>query len=368
MFAQNNKISIRQLEVMLLLYFFGTAVLFLPAELAETAGNACWLVALFWGLMATAVTLLLSALGQKHPSFSPTDWYCHAFGTFLGKALALLLGIKLLFDGAMELRIFAEIISSSMLPKTPLWLLMAVILLVCGFSARGGIECSGRVAELLFFFMLLPLAVVLIAVAITSTYGRVLPITLPTLGNTWQSSSFFAPVFQGMTVLLFAFPFLKQPERVGKRFGVSTLVATVIFSAIVFLSLAVYGDVVLGKRLMPTLQMMERVSFTGIFLGRQDLLLLWIWMASCFLFLSSVLFFTAHTWQKVCQPKKKKSNLFLCFSLLLVFVVGLLPKDLAAAYFLRLQVAPWLNGIFLVALPVVLLLLERGKRGQKSNG
>ena len=46
MFAENRKISIRQLQMLLLLDCFGTAVLFLPAELAEISGERV----LFWRL------------------------------------------------------------------------------------------------------------------------------------------------------------------------------------------------------------------------------------------------------------------------------------------------------------------------------
>ena len=50
MFAENRKISIRQLQVLLLLDCFGTAVLFLPAELAEISGRGCFFAALLGGL------------------------------------------------------------------------------------------------------------------------------------------------------------------------------------------------------------------------------------------------------------------------------------------------------------------------------
>ena len=49
MFAENRKISIRQLQMLLLLDCFGTAVLFLPAELAEISGRGCFFAALLGG-------------------------------------------------------------------------------------------------------------------------------------------------------------------------------------------------------------------------------------------------------------------------------------------------------------------------------
>lgn len=54
MFAENRKISIRQLQMLLLLDCFGTAVLFLPAELAEISGRGCFFAALLGGLGVSA--------------------------------------------------------------------------------------------------------------------------------------------------------------------------------------------------------------------------------------------------------------------------------------------------------------------------
>lgn len=60
MFAENRKISLRQLQVLLLLDCFGTAVLFLPAELAQISGRNCWLAALIGGGVFILAAFLLT--------------------------------------------------------------------------------------------------------------------------------------------------------------------------------------------------------------------------------------------------------------------------------------------------------------------
>ena len=69
MFAENRKISIRQLQMLLLLDCFGTAVLFLPAELAEISGRGCFFAALLGGL---GVGCLPSADGSRK---AHAQWY-----------------------------------------------------------------------------------------------------------------------------------------------------------------------------------------------------------------------------------------------------------------------------------------------------
>ncbi len=367
MFAENQKISVRQLQVLLLLYYFGTTALFLPSDAAVTGGNSGWIVTILWGVAASFLAVLFVYLGEKHPSYTAVEWYRRAFGRHLGTVLALGLGGKIIFDGAMELRLFCDIISSSMLPRTPQWLIIALTLFLCCLAASYGIECAARSGEILFFAVLIPLVVVLIFVAISTNYNRLLPVQMPAFSSLRESMPFFAPLLQGFMVFLFIFPSLEKRRHMKRRIWLTCLAATGLMTVLVFLSLAVYGTAALSEKLLPTLQMMERVSFSGIFLGRQDLFLLWFWMVTTFLYVTSLIFFGQELCSRVFQSKKNKRNLWLFLFIPLLFVVALLPKDMAEAYWLRIRVTPWLSGIFFVALPVLMLFIDtvKGRGGHE---
>ena len=278
MFAENRKISIRQLQMLLLLDCFGTAVLFLPAELAEISGRGCFFAALLGGLGVSAASLLLTAVGRRMPNGTVVDWCRSVCGNAIGTILLLGLAGKLLLDGMLELRIFSEIICRFMLPATPVWVLSLVLLLVAGALAAQGTECRGRTAEILFFLVAIPLLLVLLAVAASTQYARVLPLALPSPSGIGAGLAEMSIVFRGLVFLYFIYPDLKKP--VGFAVWKICLLITAVVTVIVLLCLANYGEGMLAAKLLPTLQMLERVSFTGVFLTRQDLLLLWFWMAS----------------------------------------------------------------------------------------
>ncbi len=363
MFAENRKISIRQLQMLLLLDCLGTAVLFLPAELAEISGRGCFFAALFGGLGVSAVSFLLTAVGKRMPDGTVVDWCRNSFGNVLGTMILLGLAGKLLFDGMLELRIFSEIICRFMLPATPVWVLSLVLLLVAGALAAQGTECRGRVAEILFFLVAIPLVLVLLAVAVSTRYGRVLPLVLPSPSGVGAGFAGMSIVFQGLIFLYFIYPDLKKP--VGFAVWKSCLLTTAVVTVMVFLCLANYGEGMLAEKLLPALQMLERVSFTGVFLTRQDVLLLWFWMASAVLFLSGVVFFGSLLATQLCHQAETKRKCWLWVVLAALFALSFLPESLAAAQRLRLAVSPWLNLAYLVGLPVLLLLC--GKRGGNRN-
>ena len=333
MFAENRKISIRQLQMLLLLDCFGTAVLFLPAELAEISGRGCFFAALLGGLGVSAASLLLTAVGRRMPNGTVVDWCRSVCGNGIGTILLLGLAGKILLDGMLELRIFSEIICRFMLPATPVWVLSLVLLLV------------------------------LLAVAASTQYARVLPLALPSPSGIGAGLAEMSIVFRGLVFLYFIYPDLKKP--VGFAVWKICLLITAVVTVIVLRCLANYGEGMLAAKLLPTLQMLERVSFTGVFLTRQDLLLLWFWMASAVLFLSGVVFFGSLLGTQLCRQAEKKRKLWLWVVLAALFALSFLPESLMAAQRLRLAVSPWLNLAYLVGLPVLLLLL--GRKGEKKD-
>lgn len=362
MFAENRKISLRQLQAMLLLDFFGTQALFLPGEMAEAGGRGCWETALLCGLAFAAVSLLLAALGGRMPEGTAVEWCRMLLGPVLGNLILLGLAAKLLWDGALELRIFSEIIRRMMLPATPLWAVLLAVLLPAAALAAQGTECRGRTAEILFFFVSIPLAAVLLAVAFSAEYGRVLPLEAPA-AESWREGLAAAGIlFQGLAFLYFIFPDLKKPRRAKRAVPAACGLFALLLAVLVFLSLAAYGEAALAQKLFPTLQMLERVSFTGIFLTRQDLLLLWFWMASVSVFLSGTLFFSSLMGARMAGQAEAKRKYWLYAALAALFLLSLLPEDMAQAQEMRLRASLWLNGFYLLLLPALLLLLAAARR------
>lgn len=364
MFAENRKISLRQLQALLLLDGFGTAALFLPAELAAESGRACWVTAACAGAGFALLSLLLTAVGRRMPAGTVVEWCEAAFGRGIGAVLCVGLGLQLLVLAAAELRLFSEIVCRAMLPATPVWAIALVVLAVAAALAAQGTECRGRTAEVLFFAVVVPLVLVLLAAALSARYGRVLPLALPPVRGLMSGVRAVSLLFGGLLFLYFVFPALQKPREAPRAVLHSSLLSAALLTAAVFLSLAVYGADTLPQKLLPTLQMLERVSFTGVFLTRQDMLLLWFWMASVSVFLSGVLFFGSLLGVRLLRQKERRRKGWLFVWAAAVLAAAFLPENMAAAYRLRLAIVPYGQAVYLLLLPLALLLAGRkGGRG-----
>ena len=363
MFSQNAKISHRQLIALLLLEFFGTELLFLPSYLAEIGGKSSWILLFCGTLAAAAIAPLLMLLGQRKPAWTAVEWFRSAFDHGAGSVLVLGLGCKLLLDGAMELRIFSEVLHSIMLPKTPLFVILLALLLLCFYTAESGMEAQGRTAEILAIPVFVPFLLLVGAAAFSMEKNLALPLTLPEGKTLWKGLSSVQPLFQPMTFLLFVPPFLTNVKGSAKKVWYAGLFAVVLFTVLTFLCLAVYGEVSLSHKLFAPLQLLERVGLSGIFFARQDLFLLWFFMVSVFLFLSGSLFFGGVFCQRLIGRKKRKGSIFV-FALLLA-ILALLPETMEGACLLRKRLSPWLGAVYLALFP--LLFLRMNPKGGKKD-
>ncbi|WP_317854959.1 GerAB/ArcD/ProY family transporter [Chakrabartyella piscis] len=362
MFVNNKRISKRQFSALLLFAFFGTALLFLPTELVDMGGKSGWLLLLPWSVLFLLVQVLLCVLSKRNPDVTTVFWYRYGFGRVLGTLLVLGLLCFLIFVGAMELRIFGEVISATMLSKTPIWLVLAVFVLAILPVAMGGVEVVARMAEVMFFFFLIPLVVVLVALAFSVDFGRLLPISTVDMEQFVSITSYVAPLAQGLLLTPFCLGYTKIKTGSGVLIG-SVILSLFLVFALTILAFATYGTGVLSDKMLPTLQMMERIGFAHIFLSRQDLLFLWFWMVSTYLFLSMILLYALQIWKEVLPISKEKSISGGCiFFGLLLWVTSLLPEDLWSAYDLRLRYLSYGLVLFLVAIPVILLLIDIVKR------
>ncbi|MFI3175726.1 MAG: GerAB/ArcD/ProY family transporter [Bacillota bacterium] len=384
MFANNQKIAVQQLYTLCLFYFFNTTLLFLPSEIVLQVKESSGFVVLFWCAVSVLLAYFLLYVGKTIPEFTAIEWYTHTFGQWFGKLIGGFLIFTLLFYGALELRIFSEIIIGYLLPKTPLLLVLALFGISIYYSASRGIETMGRVSEILAFFVILPFAVILISVLLSlgGDYSRILPMTMPSAEQLSQGGAIFSPMFQGLLLLLFVFPYLEEQKKHVRGVALLTLVMGGVVLLVLFLNLGVYGYEVLGKKLLPTLQMMERVSFSGIFLTRQDSFFLWFWFASTVIFLSGMVFFATTGAISICNRESvadqtseaidnetdyiKKHKLPTAVATLIVILLAWLPKDLSVTYVIRNTLVPWCNGVFLFVLPCICLFIEKIKRGVRK--
>lgn len=277
---ERGKISCTQTVYLLVNLVGATAIVFLPAITARDAGRDAWLVPVVTTLPGIYLALVIVALGRRYPGQTLFQYLQAILGTWPGKAAGLFYLFFFLHTNSLIVREFGELMVSMVMPRTPLLVFHVLILLLCAWAIRGGLEVLARVMELTW-----PVITFLFSVTIALTISQVdLNRLLPLLENGFMPviNASLAPTgWRGEIILLAMFlPFMAKP-REGKRCAILAVVAV----GLILTTDAVFNTAVLGpsvaRMTFPTFSLVRMVSVAN-FLERIDAVLVTIWVVSMF--------------------------------------------------------------------------------------
>ena len=120
------------------------AVLYVPRLMVEQGGRDA-----YWATLPLTLVSLLFGYGmvrlyRRFPGRSLVGVACQVAGRLAGRIIGAAYGLALLGLTAAALRIASEVIINVTLPRTPIAVVLASMLVVCAFNVRSGIEVMGR--------------------------------------------------------------------------------------------------------------------------------------------------------------------------------------------------------------------------------
>lgn len=367
MFSENQKISVRQLQVLLILDIFGTGIITLPRRTAEVAGTSAWISVLIGGIMMVLFSFVLTSLSERFPKKNFVEIIQQLLSKPIGKLLSVGFAVKILLMIGLQLRIFCEIIRQTMLFETPLAVTSGLMILVAAYATMQGYECRARVGEILIILIFIPLILVYVTGVFSTNFSNLLPIYMTTTKGLMKGAGATIFSFQGLELILLAYPFLNRQKGNKKEFAGAIAVIAILMTITTILTIGKFGDITVQSKLFPTLQMMDTVDFPGAFIERQDILIMWFWVVSAFASVSAGIFFTSFIFSEILEKKRKRKGLLLVI-LPILFFISVIPEDIASAYLFLSKVTLYGSGFYLFLLPTILLVLSIiQKKGGTQN-
>lgn len=289
-FAQNESISPRQLYRLYVFNLLGVGTLVLPNNLAKLGKYGFISIAL-GVFMAWLFMWIVSEVRERRKNI-----YDRSFGkTAHVKILIydLIIAVYELSQAAFLAWIFVKLIRDSLIPDESFTTVLLVIMAVCAYALSGGVECRARVYEVVFFFVLIPLAAMLLF-AISDVRLDYLMIK-DRVGVEFGIADIFAGVYYvfAASISVFNILFLRERSVSQIRWSVSKAILT--YAGILFLLYAVllgsFGKYSLSEIEFPAVVLMSDVQIKGSFFKRADALMLSVWFFTLFSVLNMSLYY-----------------------------------------------------------------------------
>lgn len=378
MFSDNSKISIRQTYRLFLFDFLGLASLILPSYLAAVAGRFGFLCIII-GTVFSLGFLGLIGYVQSHVD--------SASGAILKRIINIVVAIHSMLAAAFCLDVFVDLVRYSLVPDEHYWVVLSVIILVSLYAIKGGLESRARVYEVLFWFVLIPLIIMLVGAFFYINWSRLDVTNLrETYGVVTEKASLKRicvgiikgsyAVFSSSTTLIYVLFIKRNVNKKKQRFFHRAIAKALLLSGIILLSIYIillgnFGVLSLRNMSFPVVTLMSTVQITGSFFKRTDALMMSIWFFTMFAIVNIHLFYACRLLYEGLFPKtmlsddgKKQNGTSINYKkeivnwsvVIVIFIIALLfhgQEEILSKY---LNVFLYVIIPILILVPVVMLL------------
>lgn len=389
MFSQNGRISEKQMRRMLILPVYASLIFVIPCLSAWLFGEsivpglmvffvlACVYVGWIYGTSAWFRKWgdFTSKFGDKYPVQKETEkgecletWV--KMPAPVSVLLVLLQVLRLVVRLAFYICLTIEVLKEGQVPFMPrnakgnlasIWVVLPLLLVALYAANMGGmqrkkntgkcygnqekeselpivwgcgIEKQGRIYEMIFWLLFIPLVLVLL-------FG-IREVDVSIFRPQW-SVSFSKLLFRGYLLLPFLLPvdnyillrpFLQEAGRTGKEYksrkrhcgspSFFAVIGTVLLVCILTLFiLGIYGVQGAGQEEMLTVAIMRYIRLPLGFIERVDVLLVWFFMIGCFVLIGQTLYFSAMLLEMVFTRARRILLLAMLLAVALIIVAFL---------------------------------------------
>ena len=424
MFAENHMVSVRQMKRLLVLDLFAGTSLILPAAVGQLGGKAGIFSIVLGAVAAGIFALFLLNTGRCYKG-TYAQFCTQTLGKWGGRLYLAIYALKYFICAALLLAVFAQIVNDTFLTDMPKVILGLALLAVCAYCTSRGLETRARLGEMLVYFIIIPVVIIIILAIPQIQLGRLWPLDLlpggqadavqtlggavsqslgagsaqllgaasvQTLGEAagkagqlgasltlasgladgaggwggfaWAAVVTFA-LFSVIEWLLYLRPNVRRPGKAQRGVLVSILWPALLNILILVTCIGVFSIEGMNAERWPTVILMQIVRFPGGFLSRQDGLMLAFWMAGMFVLISGCMNYGSESLKTV-FPKYKKSWMIV-FPGAFVFLcfLGIFLQD-ATAMYIRYMVMIYMP--LSIALPVLLRIVNCLRKGLVNRG
>ena len=370
MFSENNQISGRQVFRLLTYDFLGMGTLLLPTMLADTAGRD-GIFCILAGILSTFLYLKLLRYLLKGMKTSYPDFLKQKCGKVCGYVLWGGYFLYFILMASYTAYLFSTLMLNGLVENVSFYLVLLLILLLAFYGMAGGIEGRARVYEILFWFLMIPLFLMLFAACREVKPAYWSPVFVADGKEMLNGSYYVFFCYSMVSIVLFLKEYVADRRKCVGAAEKAVWFSGGVFAVLYLILIGLFGVEALAQMKFPAVTMMSRVQITGGFVKRTDAFMFSIWFFTLYAMLNSMVFYSGNLAEKVIRDcggylEGKKRMLPYIILLLLVYGVAVLfyrnQQILDSVTFLL-----WKIGTpFVVCVPILLCLTGERKNHKKN--
>lgn len=319
---QQGKLGIREYVSIVILMIGAKGTESTPSMLYNQVQNAAWMVPIVSGVIIFIPFYLLIktlAVFKEKNLFAVIQ---QLLGKYIGFIVCLLIFVINSSAIAADSREYSNIIGSFYFTTTPLLVIYAILLFVCAYGAKKGIQHIGSVSYLVVFYVAFSFYLALFLSIQDSNIEAIFPIWGPGKLQILKESTLRLTIFADLFILAILIPYITSYKDYRKGTWIA-FVGIIIQLSIATLLFICLFDTTLKGMAYPFHTTIRYISF-GTFLTNVETLFFPIWLLSAFIRFSAFLYINAMMFGHLFKIKDFE---FLIPSLSAIYLlIGMIPE------------------------------------------
>ncbi|MCI8483742.1 MAG: GerAB/ArcD/ProY family transporter [Lachnospiraceae bacterium] len=320
MFAENRKISLRQVRRLLILDIFGWSSLMIPGMLSSMTG-ADGIFCLLFGMAGGMILLWLMKKNLQYTQKNYYDYMKDMVGQIPGDLFMVFYFLYFVTLCGFVLYQTTVLVLTWLLPEGSYVWVSFLLLALAAYGTLRGIEGRARIYEILFWFLGIPLLVMLFLALQEVRTDYWTPIVSSGKTELIQGSISFLIFLLPLTAILFLKPFCRKSEKLADCGKWALILVTFMDLIIYLILLGVFGKNTLGVLRRPVITLMGMVNLPGGFFTRQDVVMTGVWFFALFALLHTGIFQSTLILKEMFQEAGNRYSM--CISLFLAGMAGI---------------------------------------------
>jgi len=352
-----DSISSIQLAIIIASTIIGVSLLVLPrfvvAEVGEAAILAC-IVGLFISFMSV---FSIMQLGKKYRHHTMIGCNRLLLGKYVGNFFNFLILIVTIIIMGLDLRQFAEVLASGLLPNTPIEVSILLMIILCALVGYRNVSTFAYIHVFYLPFLLIPMVFFIFAYEDIEAYHL-----LPILGHQLSLKQFMSGAIvmtcaiTNYFVIAMLIPYIKDYENSLKNSIWGFFLGGLAILYTIIICLGVFGVNEMEDMYWPVLSLSRIIQIPGDVLSRIDAIILITWIFAVFTTLCSYFFVIVRGTAELFRTDHY--GFISTLMIPIVFIIALIPNNVYEIYNYAIKVS--YIGLFLfIILPAGLFIIGR---------
>lgn len=366
MFSANHKISIRQLQAILILTLFSSTTLTLPRITSEMGKQNGWILIITSSIMIIGYSIIIITLNKLFPNETLVEYSQKIISKPLGYLISILFVVNFIIYLSFEIRILGELTKQTLLINTPIEVIIMSTLFTATYLSRKGLECKSRLDEIILFVAFAIVILIILFSLEKVKLENFTPLFTIKGKDLFRGTFLISLTALGLETMYMSLAFVNNKKKLYKPVIQAIIFVMVANLLINYVTVGIFGAKTAEKQIWPFLSIMLAIDLPGSFIERQDAIMISFWILTEFALITSYLYFSSFAISRI--VKVKKSNWINLVIIPIVYVIALVPKNVPETFSLFRKYVYGYGIIFIFAVPLVLLIIAKlRKLGEKNE-